>query len=206
MKNSTKIYLFFVILAILDMTLSCCPETVDHGIFEYTHCGIKTFNVDNSGNDPKLIGSAEVPKEAYGISLFIERSIDQCTYTSYQSFLFPSAYAVSNCHSEDISTYVPIEYITGIKIITLRDFDNDHLAYSEVTDKFYIFKDNKFISIADYICEKDFTIQGRENLQESLLLLLMDPPEINTEHQFSVEVTLSDGRVLTDTTLVVNLI
>ena len=207
MKNYTKIFLIFTFLVILDFTFSCCPKTVDRGIFHYTHCKIDVFNIDNSGKEPHVILTGNIPKKAYGISLYIEREIDSCPQVSYQSFLFSSTYAfVPGCYPDDVSTYLPMDKITSIKIFTRYDFDSSHPENSEVSDKFYIFEDNKFYKIEDYLTQKDFTIEGKTNLYDKLILLLMDPPELNSEHEFLIKVYLNDNRILAASTPPVNLI
>lgn len=202
MKNSKKIGLFFAFLILLDFSSSCCRKYGN--VLDYTNCQIAVENLDNSGADPVVIQTADVPKEAYGIRLNLTRSVGTCQLDNYQSFLFSSAYACKD--NSNVTEYRPLEGISAIKIITLNDFDTTHQANNDVTSYFYLLEKDGFISVYDYLSGQDFIYYDTSAMSLKLDLFLMTTPTQSTQHQFRVEVYLTDGRILTAETPTVNLI
>ncbi len=202
MKNSKKITLFFAILVLLDFSSSCCRKY--GSALDYTNCQISVENIDNSGEKPIIVQTTDVPKEAYGIRLNLIRSVGTCQLDNYQSFLFPSAYACKD--NSNVTEYRPLEAISAIKIITLNDFDTTHQANNDVTSYFYLLEKDGFISINDYLSGQDFIYYDTSAMNLKLDLLLMTAPTQGTQHQFSIEVYLTDGRILTAETPIINLI
>ena len=205
MKNSTKIFVLVLFLAIMDFTFSCCPP-VEGVKVRYSHCKITVSNIDNSGDYPVVVTTGSIPKNNYGIKLDITKQEDSCTNltSKYRFSIFTSAYA---CDQEDFAIFKALDTITQIQIISLHDFNSTHPANSDVSELFYVFEEGKSSTIEEFLNNKIYNFEGNQyDLFESILLLLNHTPDANTLQQFKVEIHLSDGRILSSTTPEIELI
>lgn len=63
-----------------------------------------------------------------------------------------------------------------------------------------------FTSITDYLKYPEVRLSNESQFTSTLNLLLMTPPTLNTKHQFNIQITLSDRRVLQTQTSTTDLI
>jgi hypothetical protein len=86
----------------------------------------------------------------------------------------------------------------SIKIFTLNDFDAQHSGNSDITDYFKIA--HSYLSVEKYVASMQYTYgEYNTTLSDTSLktdLLLMNAPTTNNKQQFTVQVELSDGRIL----------
>lgn len=151
------------------------------------------FNLDNSGYGPKIATSDSVPEEAFGLRLQLERE-KTAFYKSFQPVFFQSAYAFTRmCPPPQIR---PRDSVTGIKVFTLNDFNASHQAGSDISAYFKVFERNSFTPIEDYIKKYQTVLYTDQQLEETRDILLMTPPVLNKRHQFKVEISMSDGRLI----------
>jgi hypothetical protein len=164
-------------------------------------------NLDNSGENIVESESLQLNKNAYGIRLYLEREkVVVARAKPVNSIFIQSAYATScGCPPEFI--YFPNDSIVSIKIFTANNFDNQHLENSDVTDYFRVA--GLFSTIESYVAtlyytyDYDFEYWGREL---KLDLLLMTAPTANNKQQFEIQVALSDGRILKQKTIEIELL
>lgn len=83
--------------------------------------------------------------------------------------------------------------IESVTIYTLYDFDDDHPAGSNITDKFTHFDVDAFSENPDFKPYRNF-------------FYIMEVPYQQVEFQFVVDGITSDGVSFSDTTTVINLI
>lgn len=125
------------------------------------------------------------------------------------TLFIPSVNAFScDCFPGIISS--PIDSITSIQIYTVNEFDPTHPAEADVSDYFHVFEFNEFYGLPEYI-DRYTNILFDYYIDDFIVplqwdLLLMSPPSLGIEHQFKVQVNLSDGRILSMLTNKVNLI
>jgi hypothetical protein len=187
---------------------SCCGCNEETQHENYSHQTIFLKNLDNSGKEAIESEALQLNKNAYGIRLYLEREKVVIAYEKKQinSIFIQSAYATS-CECPPEFLYFANDSIVSIKIFTVNDFDNLHLENSNITDYFKVA--GSFSSIENYVKNlyytyaEDFEYWGREL---KLDLLLMTAPTANNKQQFEVQVTLSDGRILKQKTLEIELL
>lgn len=191
----------------MDLLIACCncPEPV---LGQYTNCSLEIQNLDNAGAELNASSNNEIPKKAFGIRLKINLKEDICMRTVSTLFI-PSVNAFScDCFPGIISS--PIDSITSIQIYTVNEFDPTHPAEADVSDYFHVFEFNEFYGLPEYI-DRYTNILFDYYIDDFIVplqwdLLLMSPPSLGIEHQFKVQVNLSDGRILSMLTNKVNLI
>ena len=200
------IILIFLLVPIVNVFYSCvCNITTKYG--SYSHKTLLLINLDNSGEHALETESLQINKNAYGIRLYLKREKNAVACTQQiQSIFVQSAYATSvECPPEYI--YSPTDSIVSIKIFTVKNFDNQHAENSEITDYFRV--DHPYSTVENYVAtmqytyEDDFEYWGQEL---KIDLLLMTAPAGNNKQQFEVQITLSDGRVLKQQTLEIELL
>ena len=177
----------------LELLVACCycDQTIH---YSYSNCSMTVSNLDNTGSHPFVTPWNTVAKEAYGIRVEIFRNEHICKVKPNNSLVFQSAYAMS-CDCPPEFVYLPIDSITDLKITSLNDFDAEHLANADVSEYFYVRNENNFIEIAKYLADNGSISYDIKYPSLEFDLLLMFPPSMGTDHQFAVEVALSDGRI-----------
>lgn len=201
MVKKTLFLLLFPLIAQLVISCCDCPEPV---IRYYTNKSITARHLDNRGAQVEVATSGSIPKKAYGIRLQLTREITACIQKSNSLFI-SSAYAFG-CHCMPALQFWAKDSIKTIKIFTLRDFDNTHFAGADLSDYFQVFTANTFTSITDYLKHPEAVLYTETELTNSTNLLLMTAPSTHTQHQFRLQMTLSDGRVLETETSTIELI
>lgn len=170
----------------------------------YTNTTLELQHLNNSGQSAIVAPENKVLKEAYGLRIRIGCETTACNRGRTSFFINP-AYAFS-CGCEAPIQYHPKDSVTGLKVITLNDFDALHPAGSDITARFKMFSGYVFTDLAGYLESKPpvFNAHGVKNIV--LDALLMEPAAQTGNHRFRVEVDLSDGRVLETETSMVELL
>lgn len=178
---------------LIELLVACC-DCYEPVYFNYTNCSMTISNLDNSGVKPVVTESNTIAKDAFGIRVEIYRNEDICKVKPNHSLIFQSAYAMS-CDCPPEFQYLPLDSITDVKITSLNDFDSEHLANADVSEYFYVKSGNGFTEISKFVENMHSTLYGLSDSGFEFDLLLMFPPTLGPEHQFAVEVELSDGRI-----------
>lgn len=192
MKNFYKVILILILPLLVEIVVSCC-NCSDTTFINYTNCSLNVFNLDNSGPDIRISQSDTIPKNAFGLKISINRSENTCELIRNNSLFIQSANAY-DCFCPPEFEYLPLDSIVSISIITKNDFDTEHLKSSDVSEYFYVFNGSGYTSLIGYFDNIIAKISDYFETAYELDLLLMTPPNIGTEHQFEINVELSDGR------------
>jgi len=165
-------------------------------------------NLDNSGEKAIETESLQINKNSYGIRLYLtrEKSIIACIKQKKIDFI-QSAYAQDViCPPEYI--FSPDDSIVSIKIVTINSFDNQHSENSDISDYFRVA--HSYSTIENYVANMLYTYPSDSEVffedKLSIDLLLMTTSTTNNKQQFEVQVALSDGRVLKQQTLEIELL
>ena len=181
---------------------ACCPCNVETQYGYYSHKAIFLKNLDNSGEKAIESESLQLNKNAYGIRLYFEREkvVVACA-KQLNSFFIQSAYATS-CLCPPEFIYSPGDSIKSIKIFTSNNFDNQHLANSDITNYFRVAYSYSTVEKAvenmrnSYTFPSDIEFEQTWEKEVIIDLLLMTAPIATNKQQFKVQVELSDGRIL----------
>ncbi len=196
-----KPLIILLIIFAIRVLVSCC-DCLDSTYLKYTFDSIETVHIDNSGQNPKYINSGTILKEAYGIQ--IKLSLNQLAFFKPLNFgAFNSTFAF-DCECPPEIQYLAQDTISEIKIITLNDFDNNHLANSEISVYFKVYTYSNYITIQEFIDTPE-NIYYEKPDKKFIDIYLMQAPEITGEHQFKVEIGLSNGSILSSTTSLITL-
>lgn len=198
-----KVIFLLLFPLIAEAVVSCC-NCIEPVIQHYTNKTFSITNLDNSGSEPLVSSSNSIIKKAYGIRLQLTRERIACLQRRNSLFI-QSAYAFS-CGCEPANQYLPKDSITSIKVYTLHNFDGNHLAGSDVSGYFKVYHYFSFSTIEDYIKRSYLVLYNDRDLAVQTDLLLMTAPAVTGQHQFRVEITLSDGRILANETSTIELI
>jgi hypothetical protein len=174
----------------------------DASTFYYEVGDINVYHLDNSGPSAIVAQTDQVTKSAYGIRVSLDRNKIAMRDAFTPSMFFPVAMATSCADDE----YLAADTIAHMKVFTLEDFDDIHAAGSDVSTYFRIGNLQGYTALDDYVNMYGAERLYNGNLHTELDLLLMTAPELGTAHQFSVEIALTDGRVIQKTTTTINLI
>jgi hypothetical protein len=199
--------LIILIIVFCIRALVSCYDCLETTYSSYTISSIETFHIDNAGENPKFVSFGVIPKEAYGIQII--KSIEQVAFQSKTLSGFPSTYAISwECPPE--FQYLARDSIIDIKIITLTDFDNSHLSNSDISDYFSVFKNSGYMPTSEYLPISEYLLRTSTTFLEPidkdiLEIYLLTAPDRSGEHQFRIEIELSNGLVLSSTTSIITL-
>ena len=196
-KIKKSLFYYGLILFVSIVYESCfCPGPT---IFELNYCELNVYNLDNSGEEPIISDSYNIPKNAYGIQVNLVK--DTCNYSppiSFKPVFVSSAYAFSCKDKEENVENHLNSFITGIQVITLNNFDSQHSANSDVTGLFYVYNGKDELTKVDEYFEKYYEENYEKFVSQSgiltdwdedkFTLLLMQAPEFNDEQKFKVNV------------------
>ncbi len=191
MKTKRIIALMLLPLLLDVLIVSCCdcapPEN-----FSYTNCTVETQNLNNAGPKAEVTNADNVPKEAFGLRLTINRRKNVCMNSAPPMFS-SSAYAF-DCDCDRIN-FNSLDSIKLLEVYTINDFDSTHLAGTNVTDYFKAYR-SQYIGLTRYaeILQEEF--YSLSDTTATVDLLLLNTPTNEGPHQFRTEIKLSDGRVL----------
>jgi hypothetical protein len=200
-----KYALLFLVPLVVETLLSCCNCMGLDLNFFYSNKAFKAIHLDNSGPNPIETAANEVNKNAYGIRINMEAAKTACVSPRNPSIFWASAYATS-CECQPDSTFSAKDWIVLIKIKTVNDFDEKHLAGSDVTDYFKVYEKPNFKEIGTFLKENETIFIDDMPMKYNIDLLLMSAPLKGKEHIFNIELTLSNGNVLSQQTKAINLI
>jgi hypothetical protein len=198
-----KIILVLLFPFIANLVVSCC-NCLDTLIHHYTNKTISVVNLDNSGQEAREIPSGSVIKTAYGIRVKLSRENIACIEKPPIIFGEP-AYAY-DCRCPPSDQFLPNDSIAAIRVITLTDFNSSHPANTDVSTYFKVYTLHKFSTLDYFVKNTDASFSDEKELQATLDLLLMTPPDSNGPHQFRVQIVLSDGRTLEQNTSTIDFI
>lgn len=192
-----RLSILFIAALIIDLCAGCCDcdESTELG---YSQCELELGLIDNSGQEPTLSAADSIPLAAFGIELQVTPSEQLCHRPRIPSILSQSAYATS-CDCPPPVSYLPLENLSSLQVITLEDFDAEHPANSDVSDSFFDLESVTEVlpgfARPDEFPRFDSNIPTDSYAWRSLLLRNgQGQPGV---HRFRVEVQLSDGRTLT---------
>lgn len=194
-----KITLVFLIAFSTQLIIACCdcPETETHQYkFEY----VTAFNLDNSGANP-IISESPIPKSAYGIKLQIGmRQLSLQDHTHFS--LFGQAYAF-RCGCKPGSSITPRDSIITLKIMTTNRLNKEYPAGSNVSKLFKVLRSGMYVDIDSVITRPEtyFTTIDTKHFE----LFLLTPPERSGKHSFKIDLMLSNGTQISDSTKIIDL-
>ncbi len=191
-----RLILFLFILSIVGIVSSCChckEITYD----EYTNCRVELHNIS------KLAGESDtITANEYILRVIVYRSQEDLCDASVDNYFFiSSANAAIDCFCPPDVILLPIDSIVSLKVITVKDFDDDYSSGSDITKLFSIYKYQSYISIDDFLRDEHKEIEYDsyalpfEDAPFYIDMKLMKSPN-SEEQKFMVEVELSDGRIL----------
>ncbi len=189
-----KKVLFFLLLPLLcDLLISCC-KCDDSVTKHYSNDSISLINLDNTGSELIESGAEAIDKDAYGIRINLKLREIASSRLSPGMFI-TSAYATS-CECPPPLEYLPKDSIVSFQVFTINDFDSGHMAGADISAYLKIYFNYNFLPIEESLSRFNSPRYYEEDFNSRIDLLLMTAPTLNVLHQFKVQITLSDGRVL----------
>ncbi len=210
--NFKKVKIIFLILILNEIIAACCNCEDEYISKEFSTCEISISNLDNTGRSPIVTNEAILNKNAYGIRVSIDRNEMLCKLNKPRSFslLTQTAYAF-DCECSIISQYRAKNKITGLKVITLNDFNTEYPKDTDITSLFIVQRSG-FKTPEDFIASDNLnliTIKN-ENLSfeevasldenKNFDLLLKTAPSEAIERQFRVIIEFADGTEISTVT------
>jgi hypothetical protein len=149
-------------------------------------------HLDNSGSAAIVTSGPSVPKEAYGIQLRLGLEKVACNQPMKTHFISTSYAFSCDCPPPEL---IPRDSVANIEIFTTNDFDEFHLANSDVSEYFKIFTGSNYVTIQDILPNLSRIYYYDYESITTTELLLMTAPALNENHSFKLVMTLSDGRI-----------
>lgn len=180
-----------------------CKKDADKGELiggstTYQYYKLKSFTAKNGDkSNPTEEVKTSVKKEDYNIR--ITNEVEMTTKPSTTAAV--ASLFISAAHAENL-VLVNIDTIKAVKIVTLKDFDQNHLAGSEVTSKFGI--GGK--TLQDWEVLRVLSVKPHSFLSVIPISLIGFPETEIKGSQFKVIYTLASGRQLEATTPEVDLL
>lgn len=201
MKKSHALLIVLFALPLLDVFYSCC-SCDDSVNYYYSYSDFSVKNIDNSGKNPLESNEPQINKNAYGIRLNISKELLAHTEkkTNKNRYMFSSSAYAFSCDC-DYSTYSAFHKIQSIKIFTLQNFNDEKPANSDISEYFNVIHSYKTIDESiDNINSSFSRVYPNSNVD---YLLMNAPSYEKTNHQFRIEITLSNGEVFNLETTVI---
>ncbi len=200
MKLRTTLFiLLFPFIAHVFWSCCSCENTE---VFEISTCSFAVEHINNSGEKPVITSEDEIGKNAYGIQLAMEKSESLC-FHGKSLFIAPTLNAFKcDCLLDE---YIALDTIQDIRVRTVNDFDMEHPAGTDVSEYFFSDQEDVYISISDLMLRingPNFLYNGSSTFN----LLLLTAPMQGVEHQFNIEIDMTDGRSFIEQTDKVDLI
>lgn len=192
MKLKSILFLALTIGVVDTLLYSCCADEDPLIVGTFQFCTVTAENFDNSGATAVPV-SDTAEAAAFAIRLAVEMTEnDVCSV--HTPFLLNGAYACTN--QEQVPLYVVRERIVDVRIITQNDFSSAYLAGSDISSLFYVFTGNEYRALL-----RQFQVTEVEEIApRRATALLLGDFDFEGMHQFTVEVELADGSVITTTT------
>jgi hypothetical protein len=191
MKKFSKIILLLLFPLMAELVVSCydckCSEPVTT---YYTHKSIKVSNIDTA-KAPEPTTSDSIAKTSY--ALFLQLNIEKTACRTEPKLHFISPAYACDCVGDK---HVAKEEVTAVKILSLKAFTPNEPADSDITDYFEGYDNGIHFSAEEFI--KMRYLYGVSPTEKSLdfTLYLKAPEAFSGNHQFKVQITLTDGRIL----------
>lgn len=195
-----RIVLIGLFLFIADLFIACCPCVIPPTA-EYKRCNLEVSNYRYNSEKYVRWHPDNVEAENYGIELRFSQDQNTCQIKS--TGLFVNTALACSCDGQEGKA---LDRFESIKVFTVQPFDSTHAAESDITAYFWgnwEYEDQT--SIPEYVLLQNN--RDDEGLRyfigiDNLLLRLNAKPTTGTtiEHQFRIEATMTDGRVLSKLT------
>lgn len=186
-----KVLIILLIPLAADLLVACC-DCEEPQLFKYTNSNLELQNLDNRGQAPVIANNGIALKEAFGIRMTVKCEATASVQPKV-SFFINRSYAFS-CGCDPAIQYLAKDSVVALRIITLEDFDPQHLAGADVSAYFKLYTRNNFTGINEYL-ERNATVFYYDEAKNiNLDALLMKAPTANGTFTFRVEMELSDGR------------
>lgn len=201
MKKALYFYLAFTAFSIFTSISCSSPET---HYFDWNSINLRKqelFYQDGFVNYRSTDNTNFLPL-SFGIEINFEYQIVASLY----NFKVNSPYSLYAFRQSD-DIYILNDKISYIKIKTIYDFDQDHLAGNDITEYFNTLDGGIFKPVDSRINGTNGLNTDRiyeSQLAESYILFLRMSPTIQASQQFEVEVKFESGKTLTQLTDVVN--
>lgn len=203
---------FFVLILFLALETYSCRTSYERRIFTISYSNLEVASIDNGGTEPVVVCSRPVSREAYGIRLSVLADVSSAELgAAYNtsSLLVQQAMATTVPVISD-TVLVALNPIVDIKVFTVSDFDDRHLAGDDIAEYFLAYDPSgyRFTRIDDFLADYSFHFRigvaeyvnsmygDPKTLELGADLLLMSAPTLNTRHQFNVQLCLYNGDVL----------
>jgi hypothetical protein len=193
----TKKVLFIILTTFsIRVIISCCDCLQPEEYF-YSFDYFSVYNLDNSGKLPIISETNTVPKEAYGIQ--IDFSLIRISLNHTKTFMmFPEGKAF-DCFCKD-TLFTARDTISSIEVLTIKDFDLQHPANSDVSELFKVLTYSMYLTLQEYLDQPEKVYYSYMPAKEPLSLFLLRTPDNIGEQQFKIEIMFSDQRMLSLTT------
>ena len=192
-----RIFLLALFLFLADFFVACC-RCEQPPLVEYKRCELDIYNMKYSDGREDYLYSDSVEASDFGIQLLFRQSENTCQLNA--SGLFVNTAMACSC---DDAFGKALDRYESIEIYTIQAFDSIHPAGSKVTEYFNVTNVFPDVStIADYVAFANKTYSSESNYygNEMASIRLTSYPDSVSEHQFKVEATMNDGRVLSEIT------
>lgn len=192
----SRIYLLLFFLLLLNLIRCGCPET---GVFYYSWNGFDTsyYRWVRSEGDwwtPWPTDETAFYGPNFGIEVLMQTQ--QIAQSSYKIDFSNASLAWSKCPDD---AFVPKLQITDFNIYTRNEFDDQHLANSDITEYFYPEDTNETYTL-NYLN----AVEG-VGVYKSLSFRLTKVPTKGTVHQFNIEFVLENGTKISGETKEISL-
>jgi len=178
---------------------------------KYSHKALILKNLDNSGDRAIESEALQLNKNAYGIRLYLNREETIARAKQINTIFIQSAYAFTRAECPPEFIYTANDKIISIKVFTLNKFDNQHSENTDITNYFKVAQ--TYSDVKDYIASIYYSNEKVEyqwpeppEMELKIDLMLMTAPTMDNKHQFKIQVTLSDGRILEQQTTEIQLL
>ena len=164
-------------------------DGVDFDSYRYFDIkGLEAFVFKKDINSFEIVSSLDTISFSENTGIYMQYLAEYHAATSLSLSLINSTMACSFIGGFDGSK---TEKLTHLSIITLNDFDEEHLANSPINDLLEVqlrtFNEDK-LPLLEYLANQTENIK-----HQTLLLNLNKAPELNSEFKFKIEVLLSTG-------------
>lgn len=189
-----RIILIGLFLFIADLFIACC-RCDEMPIIEFKRCELVVSNLKYTDTEHVELTTDSINKEEYGIQLWFVRKENTCQVKS--TGLFINSALACSCDGQQGKA---LDRFESMRVFTLQPFDSIHPAESDITE-YFIGEPYNPMSIPDYIASQN-TDNGYTYYRypDFMSIKLIATPDSVISRQFNVEVTMTDGRVLSQLT------
>ena len=121
--KALKVLIFFLVIQLISALISCCKE-----VSTFRFVSVKLISMDNSGKEPVESSSKKMKATAFAI----RSTLNFKEYYAVNKLGFITSAMATKCRSR-LTIQSPLE---SIEIVTINNYDSNHLAGSDVTSYF----------------------------------------------------------------------